>query len=140
MEEDDKIARMREKYKLKISRGVTMYCVLIMLILAINVSLENINSIRPHGTTAFTMFCIGVVGPATIFLANKNLFNFAKKRIQLFAPYIHFLKKQPTVYPTVWKIKHWLLQLFSYYWPSSVGSVPKYVQMGSHVTPSATYF
>ena len=112
MEEDDKIARMREKYKLKISRGVTMYCVLIMLILAINVSLENINSIRPHGTTAFTMFCIGVVGPATIFLANKNLFNFAKKRIQSFAPYIHFLKKQPTVHPTVWKIKHWLLQLF----------------------------
>ena len=90
MEEDDKIARMREKYKLKISRGVTMYCVIIMFILAIDVSLENINSMRPHRTNKSTLFCIGL---AHNFLANKKLFNFDEKRILSSTNYIHFLKK-----------------------------------------------
>ena len=74
--------QLKENNKLKVARGVTLFCILPTVIFVVTFSLESIDSIRPHGTTAFTMFCYGVLAPSIFFVINEKLSSFAKQLIR----------------------------------------------------------
>lgn len=86
--------------KAKFSRGVTMYCIIATLLYVTNFSLENVDGVRPHGTTTLTMVCYGVLTPSIFFLINRKLLKFGLK---LWNPFrLNCMKCQTKVHPNIW--------------------------------------
>lgn len=98
--------------KLKIGRAATLFYVMPTAMFLVTFSLENVDDFRPHGTTAFTLFCYGVVTPSILVILNKKLFNFAKEQL-LSLICFRMLQRRPRIYPLIeWlKFMHELLKL-----------------------------
>ena len=94
---------MSENNKLKVARAVTFFCVFPTAIFVVTFSLENIDSFRPHGTTAFTLFCYGVLVPAIFFFINKKLLNFSKNKISNLLLPLKQLIPKPQIHPIVYE-------------------------------------
>jgi hypothetical protein len=63
---------------LKISRYVSIFGIFPTILSIIALSLDNIDSLRPHGAIAFMMSIYGIVIPLTLILGNKKLRKFAR--------------------------------------------------------------
>ncbi len=63
---------------LKISRYVSIFGIFPTILSIIALSLDNIDSLRPHGVIAFMMSIYGIVIPLTLILGNKKLRTFAR--------------------------------------------------------------
>ena len=61
----------------KVARAISIICSLPTVLYVVSFSLQSIDEYRPHGTTAFTLICYGIVAPLTLFLVNKSLSTFA---------------------------------------------------------------
>jgi hypothetical protein len=68
---------------LKVTRAVSLFGVLPSIIFIVTLSLENIDGLRPHATTAFSMFSYGVIAPSVLFCYNSKLQKFGKKFVAL---------------------------------------------------------
>ena len=93
--ESHEVQLAMETNKLKMSRGVTFFCI-------IPISLQSLDEYRPHGTAVFAMFSFGVAGPATLFVFNKNLRHFAKKQmLAASTARLNWMKSRNSVHPFV---------------------------------------
>ncbi len=61
----------------KFARIVSVIAIIPALLSAIGSSLENINSLRPHGVTAFTLIVYGIIIPLICIIHNGKLRHFA---------------------------------------------------------------
>lgn len=91
--------QVKFKNTLKVARAVTLFCLLPTLLYLITFSLENINHLRPHGTTSFTMLCYGVLAPLTLFAINKKMFNFAKTFLETHCQRFGFFNRKSLIHP-----------------------------------------
>ena len=67
---------------LKVTRAICLFGVLPSLIFIVTLSLENINGLRPHVTTTFSLFSYGVIAPSLLFYYNPKLQKFGKNFIK----------------------------------------------------------
>jgi hypothetical protein len=63
---------------LKISRCVTIFGIVPTILTIVALSLENIDSMRPHGVVAFMLSVYGIVIPLIFIISNKKMRKFAK--------------------------------------------------------------
>jgi hypothetical protein len=71
-------SKITKALALKISRYVTLFGILPAVLTIIALSLENINSLRPHGIMVFIMAIYGIVIPLILILSNSKLRKFAQ--------------------------------------------------------------
>ena len=69
---------LSKHYALKVTRAVSLFGVLPCVIYIVTFSLENIDGLRPHCTTAFSLFSFGVIAPSVLFCYNSKLRKFVK--------------------------------------------------------------
>ena len=96
--------REKEANKLKFARVVTVLCVIPTIVYTVTLSHENLDNIRPHGTTALTLSSYGILAPSVLFVVNKKLFNFAKTYIRSKVPNVDILmwyKRRKMIRPIV---------------------------------------
>ena len=94
----------KEVNKLKFARVVTVLCVIPTIIFMVITSYENLDHIRPHGTTALTLSSYGILAPSVLFVVNKKLFKFAKAYLGSKLPNVNImtrLKRRNTIRPIV---------------------------------------
>ena len=100
--ESHEVQLAMETNKLKMSRGVTFFCIIPIWAFVITFSLQSLDEYRPHGTAVFAMFSFGVAGPATLFVFNKNLRHFAKKQmLAASTARLNWMKSRNSVHPFV---------------------------------------
>ena len=86
---------------LKVTRAISLFGVLPSLIFIITLSLENINGLRPHVTTAFSLFSYGVIAPLLLFYYNSKLQKFGKMFITSEFQRLNCLHRKRQIHPIV---------------------------------------
>ena len=66
----------------KFARIVSMVAIIPALLSAIGSTLENINSLRPHGVTGFTLIVYGIIIPLICIIYNGKLRHFTVAYVQ----------------------------------------------------------
>ena len=90
-----------DNWPLKVARAVSLFGVLPSLAFILALSLEDIDNLRPHGTTAFVLFSYGFAAPALLFLYNSKMRKFARNYISDHIPKWHFSKRRQQIVPIV---------------------------------------
>ena len=86
---------------LKVTRAVSLFGVLPSIMFIVTLSLENIDGLRPHGTTAFSLFSYGVIAPTVLFCYNSKMRKFAKTFITSEMRALICLKRNRQIQPIV---------------------------------------
>jgi hypothetical protein len=71
--------RASREQAVRIARYVSIFGILPTTLTIIAISLENVNSLRPHGGLAFVLSTYGIAIPLTIILSSKKLKIFVRK-------------------------------------------------------------
>ena len=86
---------------LKVTRAVSLFGVLPSIIFVVTLSLENIDGLRPHATTAFSLFSYGVIAPSVLFCYNSKMQKFGKTFISSELHRLNCLTRKRQIHPIV---------------------------------------